>query len=89
LREPTDDDGIIFHTICGLFRKLFTRRTRVRLIGVVLSSLGRSRFQQSDLFATAEPERRDRLFRGIDRIRDKYGFHSILKAGSIFNEDDE
>ena len=89
LRESTDDDGIVFHAVSSLFRKLFTRRTRVRLIGVSLSSLSRSRFQQSDLFAPAEPEQRDRLFRGIDRIRGKYGFHSILKAGSIFNEDDK
>lgn len=85
LREFTNDDGIIFHAICNLFVKLFTRRTRVRLIGVSLSSLNRSRFQQTDLFEKAFPERRDRLFQGIDLIRGKHGFHSILKAGSVYN----
>ena len=85
LRESTDDDGIIFHEISSLFRKLFVRRTRVRLIGVSLSSLGRSRFQQTDLFEQASFEQRDSLFRSIDGIRDKYGFHSILKAGSIYD----
>ena len=85
LREFTNDDRIIFHAVCSLFMKLFTRRTRVRLIGVSLSSLGRNRFQQTDLFEQASFEQRNSLFRSIDGIRDKYGFHSILKAGSIYD----
>jgi hypothetical protein len=36
-----------------------------------------------DLFEKVSFEERDRLCRGIDGIRDKYGFHSILKAGSF------
>jgi len=86
LRESTNDDGVIFHTICNLFVKLFTRRIRVRLIGVSLSSLSRNRFQQTDLFEQALPERRDHLFQSIDRIRGKYGFHTILKARSIYTK---
>ena len=83
LRESTDDDRIIFREILRLFRELFVRRTCVRLTGVSLSSLSRIRFQQTDLFEQVSFEQRDRLFRGIDGIRDKYGFHSILKAGSF------
>ena len=83
LRESTDDDRIIFREILLLFRKLFVRRTCVRLTGVSLTSLSRIRFQQADLFEQVSFEQRDRLFRGIDGIRDKYGFHSILKAGSF------
>jgi DNA polymerase IV len=83
LRESTDDDRIILREILRLFRKLFIRRTCVRLTGVSLSSLSRIRFQQTDLFEQVSFEQRDRLFRGIDGIRDKYGFHSILKAGSF------
>lgn len=86
LGGATADDGTIFRTASVLFGRLFTRRTRVRLIGVCLSSLGRDRFQQADLFQTAPPERRDRLFAGIDRIRGKFGFRSILKAGSVYEE---
>ena len=85
LCEFTDDDGVVFHEISSLFRKLFVRRTSVRLVGVSLSSLNRSRFQQTNLFEQASFKRRDHLFRSIDGIRDKYGFHSILKAGSIYD----
>ena len=86
LRDATDDDGVIFHAASALFRKLFACCTRVRLVGVSLSSISRYRIQQTELFAPASPERRDRLFHSIDRIRGKYGFRSILKAGSFYKE---
>jgi len=83
LRESTDDDGVVFREIFDLFKKLFVKRTRIRLVGVSLSSLIHRRFQQTSLFDQASFEQRDRLLRSIDDIRDKYGFHAILRAGSI------
>ncbi len=82
LREATDEDYVIFKTAAGLFRKLFARRTRVRLIGVCLSSLVAERHVQNGLFEELTPHRREKLYRGIDRIRNKYGFRSILRATS-------
>jgi DNA polymerase-4 len=83
LRESTDDDGVVFREIFDLFKRLFVQRTRIRLVGVSLSSLIHRRFQQTSLFDQASFEQRDRLLRSIDDIRDKYGFHAILRAGSI------
>ncbi len=83
LRESTDDDGVVFREIFDLFKKLFVKRTRIRLVGVSLSSLIHRRFQQTGLFDQASFEQRGRLLRSIDDIRDKYGFHAILRAGSI------
>ena len=83
LRESTDDDGIVFREIFDLFKRLFVQRARIRLVGVSLSSLIHRRFQQTSLFDQAPFEQRDRLLRSIDDIRDKYGFHAILRAGSI------
>jgi len=83
LRESTDDDGVVFREILDLFKKLFVKRIRIRLVGVSLSSLIHRRFQQTNLFDQASFEQRDRLLRSIDDIRDKYGFHAILRAGSI------
>ena len=39
LTGATCEDRVVFDTASALFRKLFTRRSRVRLIGVALSSL--------------------------------------------------
>ena len=87
LPEPTAEDHVIFRTCVRLFRKLFLqRRTRVRLIGVCLSSLTRHSSAQSDLFQDATREQCDRLYKGIDRIRNKYGFRSILRATSVKND---
>lgn len=82
LCEAVCEDHVIYGTAVGLFRKLFTHCTRVRLIGVSLSSLTPYRSAQMDLFEKMSPEHWDRLYRGIDRIRHKYGFRSILRGRS-------
>jgi len=86
LKEPTFEDHVIFSVAVELFRKLFTSRTRVRLIGVSLSSLTRNSCAQIDLFQQASHEQWDRLYRGIDRIRSKYGFRSILRGTSVHED---
>lgn len=83
LSEPTVKDHVIFQATVELFRKQFTRHTRVRLIGVCLSSLSRNACTQTDLFQEVTRERQDSLYKGIDRIRNKYGFRSILRATSV------
>ncbi|MFQ5674241.1 MAG: DNA polymerase IV, partial [Nitrospinales bacterium] len=84
LPEATQQDHVIFAAAVRLFKRQFTRRARVRLIGVCLSSLTPREERQADLFATFAPEQWNRLYRGIDRIRGKYGFRSILKGASWF-----
>jgi DNA polymerase-4 len=86
LAEPTAEDYVIFQTVVELFRKLFVRRTQVRLIGVCLSSLTRNTCTQTDLFQDVSPEQWGRLYQGIDRIRSKYGFRSILRGTSVQND---
>jgi DNA polymerase IV len=83
LSRPTAEDHVIFKTGMELFRKLFINCPRVRLIGVSLSSLTRSPCAQTDLFQEVTYERWDRLYQGIDRIRNKYGFRSILRGTSV------
>jgi DNA polymerase-4 len=82
LKEAVSQDYIILKTVMELFQKLFTRRSRVRLVGVALTSLVSGQAAQMDLFEALSVEKWQRLYRGIDRIRDKYGFHSILRASS-------
>jgi len=86
LLRPTAEDHVIFKTGMELFRKLFIHCPRVRLIGVGLSSLTRSPCAQTDLFQEVTREQWDRLYQGIDRIRNKYGFRSILRGTSVQND---
>ncbi len=83
LNKAACEDHIIFDTVVGLFRKLFTRRTRVRLVGVALTSLTSGASSQMELFENLDAEQWQKLYQGIDRIRDKYGFRSILRGSSV------
>lgn len=85
LSNAACEDHVIFDTVVGLFRKLFTRRTRVRLIGVALSSLTAGAPPQMELFENLDAGHWQKLYRGIDRIREKYGFRSILRGSSFLN----
>ncbi|MFQ5451882.1 MAG: DNA polymerase IV, partial [Nitrospinaceae bacterium] len=85
LREPTSGDHFIFQAVAPLLGKLLIRRTRVRLVGVSLSSLTATPYSQTDLFQNVGREQWDRLYRGIDRIRKKHGFRSILRGKSAEN----
>ena len=82
LNEATCEDHVIFDTVGGLFRKLFTRWTRVRLIGVALTSLTSGVAPQMELFENLGSKQWQKLYQGIDRIRDKYGFRSIVRGSS-------
>lgn len=86
LKEPTSEDHVIFNIAVNLFRKRFTRKTPVRLVGISLSSLTRESSVQTDLFEQTSHEQRDNLYQGIDRIRSKYGFRSILRGTSVHKE---
>jgi len=79
---PTAADHTLFKTSTKILRKLFDGRMQVRLIGISLSSLTAHPYQQEDLFDLKDSERWDGLYQGIDQIRKKYGFRSILRASS-------
>ena len=84
LEMPTAEDHTLFKTGAGLFRKLFTRRVRVRLIGIAFTSLTAHPHRQEDLFDSKGGQCWNGLYQGIDRIRHKYGFRSILRAASYW-----
>ena len=82
LSWPTAADHTLFKTAIKLFRKTFNRKIRVRLIGVSLTSLTAHSCRQENLFDLKDSKHWDELYHGIDQIRKKYGFHSILRAAS-------
>jgi DNA polymerase-4 len=75
LAHPTDDDKVIFETAQTLFRRAYTRRVGIRLIGIHLSKL--NRFFEQELLFEDEESIRKRMLRAVMKIRDKYGFSAI------------
>lgn len=76
LLTPLQEPGEMFKVASGLFLELFSSsRLALRLVGVKASDLVRAR--PLSLF---EPysERGERLSTAVDRVREKYGFGSLL-----------
>lgn len=78
LISPLQDMGEIFRIARELFGELYTgSRLSLRLVGVKASDLVRGR--PLSLFEPYSP-RQERLGSAMDRVREKYGFGSLLTA---------
>lgn len=76
----TASDEYLMEKVLHLFDKLYTRRVRVRLIGVGFSNLVPG-YQQIQLFESI-PRQVD-LYRALDTLRNKFGSDIIQKASGI------
>jgi len=73
----TASDQVLLGKILDLFRKHFSRRVLIRLIGVRLSNLVPG-FTQINLYE--DTEEMINLYQSLDRIRNKYGFRAIMRC---------
>lgn len=73
--KHTNDDRIIFETALNIFRKSYTRRVSLRLIGIKLTGFSLSSYQEN-LFNRKEAARK-KLIEAVNSIRNKYGYASI------------
>lgn len=73
--KATDDDKEVYETVVQLFRKCYTRRVGIRLIGVRLTKF--SEFAEQEVLFDDEKVIRKKMFRAVQKIRDKYGFEII------------
>ncbi len=81
LARPTCADREIFGVAAALVRKHAAPGRAVRLLGVSASALARSGWQES-LFDAKRSRALEDLYRGIDRLRWKYGDEAIGAAGA-------
>ncbi|MHB9013898.1 MAG: DNA polymerase IV [Ignavibacteriaceae bacterium] len=76
--KPTDDDKVVYEIACGLFRKSFTRRVSLRLIGIHLSNF--TSFGEQEVLFEDENVIRKKMLRAVMKIRDRYGY-KIIQIG--------
>ena len=81
LPAASDRDSELLSLARELLFGAVGRRVRVRLIGVALERL-RLSGEQLGLFSAARDARLAALFPAVDRLREKYGFDSIVLATS-------
>lgn len=76
----TNADHILVTTALKLFHQLYYRRILIRLIGIQFSGLTSGGYQ-IDLFSNSE--KMLDLYQSMDRIRNRYGESSVLRASSL------
>ena len=76
----TSFDHMLIEAVQTLFKKLYTRRMLIRLIGVRFSGLIEG-VQQLDLFEDSEEQ--IRLYQAMDRIRKRYGKTIVRRAVGV------
>lgn len=81
----TASDHVLLNKILELFKKNYSRRVLIRLIGVRLSNLV-SGFTQINLFD--DTQEKINLYQALDRIRNRYGFKAIMKSINMKEEHD-
>lgn len=77
--KATDDDKIVFDTVNNLFRKAYTRRVSIRLIGIKLTKF--SEYAEQEILFEDKDIIRKKMFRAITNIRKKFGY-SAIKFGA-------
>jgi DNA polymerase-4 len=82
LKEPTQLDRQILENILHLLEKNWNGRQKIRLLGVALSGLSYG-LRQEHLFEKESRDKMTRLYQAADKIRDKFGFDSIISARTV------
>jgi len=80
--EATDADSAVFKRVLELFHEAWTRRLRIRLVGVRLSQFAAGASQLL-LFATPRELREQRLCSAVDNIRTRYGRDGVLVGPGV------
>lgn len=83
LEEATHQDDALFASALDLFRKLYTRRVRLRLVGVAVSGLSRLGYHQEDLFTPSRFLKKEAFYHSLDRIRNRFGFSTVTVGRSL------
>ena len=79
----TDDDAIVMKTAYELFQASHARKRKIRLLGVSLSKFEKEGEEGQWLFPEMSSKKKEALFKSVDTIKRKYGFHKLEKASSM------
>lgn len=82
ITPASNDENKIFPKIENMFRRLFTRRVGIRLVGITLYNL--KSYADNESFLDDRTEKDKRLLKGLDSIRRRTGFFSLM-TGRTFS----
>jgi DNA polymerase-4 len=84
IKTHESDEKSFREPMLALFRRLYTRPERLRLVGVGLSDLREGGLRQGDLFEDEEDRRRaQKVGRLLDDLRDRFGVGIVRRGGEL------
>ncbi len=83
LALPTALHPPLFRLALHLLDRIYTRRESLHLVGMALTNIALPRPHQTDLYEEEETKRSEGLSRALDRVRDRFGFSSVMVGKSF------
>ena len=86
LDQETNDEALLYKILLNMFNSYYEENMPVRKVGISLSKLEKNNHIQLNLFENIkEVNDKNNLNNTIDKINDKYGNNSILRATSLLS----
>lgn len=86
LTTDTDSTKIIYETAKQILNEMYKGES-VRLVGIKVDKLTTQEKQQLSLFDTPKNEKQQKLDKTLDKLKEKYGYGSITRAGKMDIDD--
>lgn len=83
LKTPTDQDAVLFTRARAMLGQLHTRREALRRLGIGLSNFSFGAAGQGELFEGGHDAQRERLYKGLDTVRERFGHASVVAGPSV------
>lgn len=83
LPNLTDSTKEIYQNAKELLEQMYIKGNEIRLIGLGLDNLTDKEEMQINLFDKKENEKQKKIDQTIDKLKEKYGYNSITRAGRI------
>ena len=82
LVNPISSDKDIYKYSCEIFDEMF-KESKIRLIGIRLNDLMENSYKQISLFEENEKHNENAIQSAIDKINEKYGSNTIVRASLV------
>lgn len=79
----TSSTKSIYKKAKELFEEMYNSKTLIRLMGLRVDDLINKDEMQLSLFSKKEDEKQEKLDKTIDKLKEKYGYNSIKRAGKM------
>ena len=87
LSSSTANTKDIYNTAKELLNEMYKEGTPIRLVGVRVDNLVEENEVQISLFGNTEEEKKqEKLDNVVDKLKQKYGYNSITRAGKLHSE---